>query len=143
MISLNTVNLPKKMKDLDYSTISKFPIPFKLTIEMTNMYNEQLAHGIILPTRLVPEIEICQHECKINTNNFFLENKGIFIYTEKEVLKLEEHEGRIFFSIVLRPVAARGGGGGRGARAHPIYWRAHPKSGISRTNFCLFTITKF
>ena len=38
---------------------------------MADTYSEQLAHGIVLPSRLIPEVEICQHGGKLDNYHKF------------------------------------------------------------------------
>ena len=85
-----TIEDPKK---LSYPTISTRPIPLTLDKELVSIYNNQLAKGLNLPEQLWPENKFCEYGFAINDEGSLkLENTGIVIYTENDIIELKEHK---------------------------------------------------
>ncbi|KAI6650705.1 hypothetical protein LOD99_7756 [Oopsacas minuta] len=83
--------LPVPQKPLDYSTISKQYLPFKLSKNQAIIYNGQLRRGLFLPPNLEPDILHCEQGHKYVAKSLVVAKKGIIIYTENDVLDLKEH----------------------------------------------------
>ena len=64
------------------------------------LYSDQLVKGIVLPNKLLPNIDDCQHGCNLDKESLVLANTGIIIYTRNEVLKYNEHKGMIFLCML-------------------------------------------
>ena len=81
-------------KELSYPTISTRPIPLALDKDLVSIYNNQLAKGFYLPEQLWPENKFCEYGFAINDEGSLkLENTGIIIYTENDIIELKEHKG--------------------------------------------------
>ena len=87
--------LTEVQSELDYSTVSTLPIPVILDEKLIAVYNQQLSNGFELPLQILPEACYCDNGYPFNTSECLkLEQTGIFVYTETDVLELKEHKSK-------------------------------------------------
>ena len=92
-VEFNAVS--ENAKALEYPTISIKAIPKILDEKLVSNYNNQLCQGIVLPVQIFPEIEFCGNGYKYNDQDRLkLENTGIIIYTENDIIELKGHQGK-------------------------------------------------
>ena len=81
-------------KDIDYETITTLKIPLILDDKLVSTYNNQLCEGINLPLHIFPESKFCSYGYKYHDEDKLkLQNTGIIIYTENDIIELDEHKG--------------------------------------------------
>ena len=85
--------------EIEYKTISTLNIPLILDEILISNYNTQLYQGTWLPSKSIfPENSCCEYGYKFNTeDNLKLEKTGIIIYTENDIIELDEHKGRYYY----------------------------------------------
>ena len=90
----NTNDFHPKMESTSISTTH---IPFTLPPTQSEIYNNQLLYGMLLPEDLYPEdlLKECPFGSQYMESNLKIENIGIIVYLENDVRKYKNHKGNI------------------------------------------------
>ena len=95
--------LPKSIHsnatEQNYEVISASCIPLSLDDRLVQVYEEQLQHGVKLPTDIKPEKYICINDYSFFDHKPARPSRGITIYTESDVIFLPSHQGNYVINI--------------------------------------------